>query len=110
MFTTVINLSGANFTHNGFTYFPTAEELKLVNLTEDRLNRYYPVLSVDRQAPTKVSYTALSENLLKERAYIEGEVIFVYRDEYTASLLKSYINERFSSTVAYAKRGELCGL
>lgn len=108
MVNTVINLSGRTFTHGGFTYLPTVDELKSVNVAEDKLNQNYPSHSVDREIPTKVTYPALSEKFLKEKAYIDDDVLFVYRDEYTASIMKPYIHERFNCPVAYEKGGVLC--
>ena len=110
MANTVINLSGKTFTYGGFTYFPTVDELKHVNVAEDKLKQHYPSHSIGREIPTKVTYTTLSEKLLKERAYIDDDVLFVYRDEYTASIMKPYIRERFNCPVAYEKGGELCEL
>lgn len=107
----VINASGTFFKYEGSTYIPTEYELHRFNITDRVVERYVPEGSNLREDILRIEYLTLSEGLLRDRSYIDTDLIFVYKDAEIASIIKDYIVGRYGCSVGYVtNEGVVCEL
>lgn len=101
----VINASGKLFNYGKDTYLPSSSELKHFHVTDSVIAKYTPVGSDRRADNIRMSYMNLSETLLKERAYVDEDVMFVYKDIEVAMVMKDYIQGRYGCSIGYVGEG-----
>ncbi len=107
----VINASGTFFNYENDSYLPTASELKHFDITDRIIAKYTPIGSEKRPDNIRMSYITLAETLLRERTYVDEDILFVFKDEEVASTMKEYIQGRYGCLIGYVtKRGEVCEL
>lgn len=107
----VINASGTFFNYEDVSYLPSSSELKHFTITDRVITKYAPIGSAKRTDNIRMGYITLAETLLRERAYVDEDILFVFKDEEVASTMKEYIQGRYGCSIGYVtKRGDVCEL